>query len=297
MTAAKRSGSWYVIVAALLWSTGGFFIKDVSLDGFGVSLWRSLFASLTLFIIFRLRIAKKESTRAGGWFSWRTIGTALVYSGLLILFVLATKLTTSANAIFLQYTAPIYVLFFEPIISRSKIKRGDIVAVLITISAMGLFFVGKFDTSSTLGNTLALLSGVCFAAYALLLKHEKTDEQMRWQSVIVGHGIIVLLMLILWGMGVTNPVPHAAKELFELAYLGIFQIGVAYALFTTGIHYIRALDALLLSMIEPVLNPVWVFIGIGETPTFWAIVGGAIILTVSAVRTYREGKADLVPAE
>ena len=215
---------------------------------------------------------------------------AAIYAALLVLFVLATKLTTSANAIFLQYTAPIYVLFFEPIISKTKLKRADIISVAITISAMALFFIGKFDTSSTLGNILALTSGVCFAAYALLLKHERTGESVRWQSVIIGHLIIVIAMSIFWASGGLDPTVHSYTEAGELIFLGVLQIGLAYALFTTGIHYVRALDALLLSMVEPVLNPVWVFIGIGETPTGWAIIGGMIILAVSAMRTYREGK-------
>ncbi|HET9137193.1 MAG TPA: DMT family transporter [Candidatus Kapabacteria bacterium] len=292
MSNLKRRGSFYILLAALLWSTGGLFIKDVTLDGFGVSLWRSTFASITLYVIYRFTFSKQQlAEQRRHWFTSHTIIMATIYAGLLVLFVLATKLTTSANAIFLQYTAPIYVLFFEPIISKTKLKRADIISVAITISAMALFFIGKFDTSSTLGNILALTSGVCFAAYALLLKHEKTGESVRWQSVIVGHLIIVIAMAIMWFIGATDPTVHSAKEAGELAFLGILQIGVAYSLFTTGIHYVRALDALLLSMVEPVLNPVWVFIGIGETPTGWAIIGGMIILAISAIRTYHEGMA------
>lgn len=288
MTDQLRRGSLFIVLAALLWSTGGLFIKTVSIDGYGVSLWRSSLAALTLFFFYRRQYANEIASHRRMWIEPRTIGTALVYAALLILFVLATKLTTSANAIFLQYTAPVYVLFFEPIISRSKLKRADVISVGITVAAMALFFVGKFDTSSVLGNVLALASGVCFAAYALLLKHEATDEVMRWQSVILGHVVIVVLMLLLWGVGVSEPIPHRIAEIAELAFLGIFQIGLAYTFFTKGIHYIRALDALLLSMLEPVLNPVWVYFGIGETPTIFAIIGGLIILSVSAYRTWSE---------
>jgi DME family drug/metabolite transporter len=292
MSNLKRRGSFYILLAALLWSTGGLFIKDVTLDGFGVSLWRSTFASITLYVIYRFTFSKQQlAEQRRHWLASHTIIMATIYAALLVLFVLATKLTTSANAIFLQYTAPIYVLFFEPFISKTKVKRADIISVAVTISAMGLFFIGKFDTSSTLGNILALTSGVCFAAYALLLKHEKTGESVRWQSVIVGHVIIVASMLVMWLIGAMDPTVHSTKEASELIFLGVLQIGVAYSLFTTGIHYVRALDALLLSMVEPVLNPVWVFIGIGETPTGWAIIGGMIILAISAIRTYREGMA------
>ncbi len=305
MSNATRRGSLLILTAALFWSTGGIFIKSVSLDAFGISLWRSSLAAITLYIFYRINFSKRSSltsdfrlqtsSSSKDWYSPRTLSTAVVYAALLVLFVLATKLTTSANAIFLQYTAPIYVLFFDPIISRTKIKLADIVAVLITIAAMGLFFVGKFDTTSVAGNLLALLSGICFAAYSLLLKHEKTTEAMRWQSVIVGHLIIVAVMLLLTITGNAIAMPKSMSEVGMLAFLGIMQIGVPYALFTKGIHHVRALDALLLSMLEPVLNPVWVYFGVHETPSEYAIIGGAIILAVVLIRAFVEGRKDATP--
>ena len=290
MTLGAKRGSLFIIIAALLWSTGGLFIKSVTLDGFGVSLWRSTFAALTLYFFYRRTFRADLAAHQVHWLSPRTIAMAFVYAALLVLFVLATKLTTSANAIFLQYTAPVYVLFFEPIISKTKLHKSDIVSVAITIAAMALFFIGKFDTTSVLGNILALVSGVCFAAYALLLKHEGTTEPVRWQSVILGHCLIVISTLILWSFGKTDPIPSSVTQGTELIYLGIFQIGLAYTLFTKGIHYVRALDALLLSMIEPVLNPVWVYFGIGESPTGYAVIGGLIILIISAYRTIKAGQ-------
>jgi len=298
----SRRGSIFILIAAVFWSTGGFFIKSVSLDAFGISLWRSSLAAITLYFFYRLNFFSKKKIAAGHrtpeaseWYSLRTLSTAVVYAALLVLFVMATKLTTSANAIFLQFTAPIYVLFFEPIISRTKIKFADIVAVLITIAAMGLFFVGKFETTSAIGNILALISGVCFAAYTLLLKHEKTTEANRWQSVIVGHIIIVIIMLILVSTGNAIAMPQNNEEIGKLIFLGVMQIGVPYALFTKGIHHVRALDALLLSMLEPVLNPIWVYFGVHETPSEYAIAGGAIILLVVLVRAFREGRKTIIP--
>src|SRR5579872_5570177 len=164
-----RRGSLFILTAALFWSTGGFFIKSVSLDAFGISLWRSSLAAITLYIFYRINFSKKRKSPTSGfglqtsdssrdWYSLRTLSTAVIYAALLVLFVMATKLTTSANAIFLQFTAPIYVLFFEPIISKTKIKSADIFAVVITIGAMGLFFIGEFETVSIIGNILALAS-------------------------------------------------------------------------------------------------------------------------------------------
>src|SRR5579872_5447998 len=104
----KRRGSLLILIAALFWSTGGFFIKSVSLDAFGISLWRSSLAAITLYIFYRINFSGKSSSKTPDspkdWYSLRTLSTAVVYAALLVLFVLATKLTTSANAIFLQYT-------------------------------------------------------------------------------------------------------------------------------------------------------------------------------------------------
>ncbi|MEI8134671.1 MAG: DMT family transporter [bacterium] len=291
---STKKGSLFILTAALFWSTGGYFIKSISLDAFGISLWRSSLAAITLYIFYRQSL-KGFNSRRKDWYSIRTLSTAVVYAGLLILFVVATKLTTSANAIFLQFTAPIYVLFFEPLISKTKLKFADVIAVLITISAMGLFFVGEFNTSSIIGNILALTSGICFAGYTLLLKHEATSEAMRWQSVIVGHLIIVAIMLVLVTTGNAVAMPHDVVEVQKLVWLGCIQIGVPYALFTKGIHHVRALDALLISMLEPVLNPLWVYLGVGETPSQYAIIGGVIIMIIVVVRTFLEGRKYTAP--
>jgi drug/metabolite transporter (DMT)-like permease len=282
------------LLAALLWSTGGLFIKEVTLDAWGVSFWRSSFAAITLYVVYRFQ--RKEGggdaalhaskASVSDWFTPFTIIGAVTYALLLVLFVLATKLTTSANAIFLQYTAPVYVLFVEPMLARSKMKRADLCTVLISLAAMALFFVGKFEARSVWGNIFALTSGVAFAAYAIMLKHERATQENRMQMVIVGHIIIVASMGLIRLISPIRLMPPNG-DLLRLAYLGIFQIGIAYALFTYGISRVRAIDATLIAMVEPVLNPVWVYLGIGERPTNFAIAGGAIILIVSIVRTIR----------
>ncbi len=281
----SAKGSLLILTAALFWSTGGFFIKSIELDAYSISLWRSSFAAITLGIFYVLMVGR-DVRQHSSWFSPQILVTSVVYAALLVLFVLATKLTTSANAIFLQFTAPIYVLFFEPIINKTKLKSADIIAVLITIGAMALFFVGQFDGKSVLGNILALSSGIFFACYTLLLKHERTGEAGRWQSVIIGHILIVVAMGIMAMMGTIDPMPHSSNEFLMLLFLGVLQIGIPYSLFTVGIHSVSALDALLLSMVEPVLNPVWVFIGIGETPSVYALIGGSIILAIVGIRAW-----------
>ncbi|HEY3874208.1 MAG TPA: DMT family transporter, partial [Candidatus Kapabacteria bacterium] len=231
-----RRGSLAVLAAALLWSTGGLFIKEVSLDAWGVSFWRSMFAAVTLFAVYLVWKNKNSNTHASispdkdtpsfsspdknipsfsspdknipsfsrrgqgvvnPWLSPFVLASGLCYALLLVLFVIATKLTTSANAIFLQYTAPIYVLFLEPMISRIKMRRSDLVTVAISLVAMAMFFVGKFEPRGVWGNIAALASGVAFAGYALILKHERATVENRWQMVIVGHIIICLSMAVL----------------------------------------------------------------------------------------------------
>src|SRR5439155_851204 len=158
------------------------------------SFWRSAFAPITIYIIYRLRWKERNESTAAWLTPFHLIG-ALCYALLLVLFVLATKLTTSANAIFLQYTAPIYVLFIEPMLARTKMRRADLVTVAISTAAMALFFIGKFEVRSVWGNIAALASGVAFATYAILLKHERATEQNRWQVVIIGHVIIAGAMM------------------------------------------------------------------------------------------------------
>jgi DME family drug/metabolite transporter len=294
---SERKGAIAIFIGALLWSTGGLFIKEVTLNAWGVSFWRSSFAAITLYIIYRIQGKRNTSEPATNpiWISPFVILAALCYALLLVLFVLATKLTTSANAIFLQYTAPLYVLFAEPIIARSRLKRGDLITVIVSTAAMALFFIGKFETRSIWGNVAALASGVAFAAYAILLKHERATDANRWQIIIMGHTMIAVSMGIvaILGFTVLSPTP---QDLIDLLYLGIVQIGIAYAFFTYGISHIRAIDATLISMIEPVLNPIWVYLGIGERPTNYAIVGGLIILSVSIIRTIR-GNPQVIEVE
>jgi drug/metabolite transporter, DME family len=289
------SGRIAVLAAALLWSTGGLFIKEVTLDPWGISFWRSSFAAIAIFAIYRAMQGRAGIGTLRDWFSPFVLLSAFFFAFMLVSFVLATKLTTSANAIFLEYTAPIYVLFVEPILARTKLKRADLAAVLISTLAMVLFFIGKFEIQSFWGNIAALGSGIAFAAYALVLKHERATVESRWHIVIVGHGMIAVAMGFVALTGNTS-LALSGANLSRLLFLGIVQIGAAYALFTYGIAHIRAIDATLIAMVEPVLNPVWVFLGIGERPANFAILGGLIILSVSIIRTAR-GSREAVEVE
>jgi drug/metabolite transporter (DMT)-like permease len=257
----------YALAAALLWSTGGLFIKWTTLSGLELSCWRSFFALFTVAFFtrhegFRLNVV--------------TAIASLLYAVLLILFVLATKTTTAANAIFLQYTAPVYLLILEPVIYKEKFRSRDLITVLVCLGGMALFFVGQLRPQDVTGNVLALASGLCFALYFLLLRHPRAREVNRASSVIYGNALAVLITLP-WGLATLSTI--TSHDLIGVAYLGVVQLGIAYTLFTTAMaRGVRSLDAGIVCYVEPVLNPVWVFLVLRERPSSWALLGGAIIV-------------------
>ncbi len=257
----------FVLAAALLWSTGGLFIKWTSLAGLELSFCRSFFAAITVAIV----------TRHEGFGINRVTGIASVlYAVLLILFVLATKETTAANAIFLQYTAPVYLLVLEPLIYKEKFRSRDLITVLVCVGGMALFFVGQLRPQDVTGNLYALASGLCFALYFLLLRHPKAREVNRASSVIYGN-VLAVLITAPWGLAAIPDMN--LHDTLSVIYLGVVQLGIAYTLFTVAMaRGVRSLDAGIVCFIEPVLNPVWVFLVIGEQPSRWALLGGAIIV-------------------
>ena len=257
-----------VLGAAVLWSTGGLFIKATELSAFELSFGRSLLAAITIAIFTR---------REGLGINRIGAITSVLYAALLLLFVLATKLTTAANAIFLQYTAPIYVLLLEPLFYKEKFRARDFITVAACIAGMSLFFVGKLRPQDVTGNLLALASGVCFACFFLLLRHSKARQVNRAASTIYGNLLVVLICAPAFFGAAQRGI--ALTDFAAVAYLGIVQIGFAYLLFTSAMAKgVRSLDAGIIGYIEPVLNPVWVFLFIGEQPSGWALVGGAIII-------------------
>ena len=277
-----------VLAAALLWSTGGVFIKKTTLSADELSFGRSLLAAATVALF----------TRRDGFGINRVTGLAAVlYAILLFLFVLANKLTTAANAIFLQYTAPVYILLFGPLLYRGeKLRARDVAVVAVCMAGMSLFFVGELRPRDVSGNLAALASGLCFAFFMLLLRHPRAGEVNRASSVLYGNLLLALVTAPAFFRG-TNGGVLAPADAAIVLYLGIVQIGLAYTLFTQGIaRGVRPLDAGIVGYIEPVLNPIWVFLFVGERPSQWALVGGAIILAAVAVHTLRSAPKKLPTA-
>jgi drug/metabolite transporter, DME family len=270
----KFSPLFFVVAAAILWSTGGLFIKWTSVSGLELSFGRSLLAAITVAIFTR---------REGFGLNGVTAVASVLYAALLLLFVLATKQTTAANAIFLQYTAPVYLLIFEPLFYKEKFRSLDLIVVIVCVAGMSLFFVGKLRPQDVSGNLLALASGFCFACYFLLLRHSKSRAVNRASSVIYGN---LLVVLIAAPAGLKALPRMSSHDIWSVIYLGVVQIGLAYTLFTLAMaHGVRSLDAGIVGYIEPVLNPIWVYLILGERPTQWALLGGTIIITAVVCHT------------
>jgi drug/metabolite transporter (DMT)-like permease len=267
----------FVLIAVFLWSTGGLFIKLTTLDAYQVTFFRSLFAAVTV-----LLLTRKDGLRIDAF----GILTTIIYALLLFLFVWATKKTTAANAIFLQYTAPIYILVFAPFVIGEKFHLRDLITVVVVLAGMSLFFVGQLRLEDYQGNIAALCSGVLLGLYIMLLRHPRADHLNPVITVIYGN---FLLALVNAPSGISAIPSMTYLDWFAVSFLGVVQIGISYILFIKGVRGgTRPLDASLIGFIEPLLNPVWVFLFVGERPSQWALLGGAIIITAIAVHTLRQ---------
>ena len=270
-----------VLIAVLLWSTGGLFIKLTNLDAFHVNFGRAFFAALSVgtFIVFKRQLK----------FDWFIVFTSFFYAATLSAFVYANKNTTAANAIFLQYTAPIYILVFAPLVLKEKIRIFDLFTVAVCLVGMSLFFLESPNEQNNLaasifvGNIAGLIAGLCLGLYFVFLRHPKSLKFNPALSVFYGNLIIVISML---PFIISNFQTPDFTDVLSISYLGVFQIGIAYIFFTYGVAGgVRSLDASIIGFIEPLLNPVWVFLFIKETPSVWAIIGGIIIIAVVVIHT------------
>ena len=280
----KRTGVLFIVLAAILWSSGGIGIKAVTEGPLAVAFYRSLFAAVTLLLLFRREVLSFR-------FSISFVAAVVSYAACLLTFVTATKWTTAANAIFLQYAGVVWVLLLSPIVLKEPMRRRDVVAVSAAFAGMALFFVGRFEPRGMAGNAMALLSSVFFATLILALRREPHASRaaVTWGNV--------LLAIMLAPFVLTDGVPDE-RPLFVLALLGIFQIGFAYAAFVKGLQYVTATEASLIGMIEPVANPVWVLIFLGEQPSAFAIGGAVIVLIAVAWHTLQgEPAAEMPPPD
>jgi drug/metabolite transporter (DMT)-like permease len=278
-----------LILAALLFSTGGAAIKSVSFTSWQIAALRSGIAALAVFLV------APEARR--GW-SWRIPVVGITYSMTLILFVLANKLTTSANTIFLQSTAPLYLLLLGPWLLREKVSREDLLFMLVVGAGLAHFFEGREPANATstnppLGNILAATSGFTWAVTVVSLRwlgaHDPSPGAAK-AAVVCGNG-----MAFLFCLPFALPIARGSTQDWVLiGYLGVFQIGLAYLLVTSGLKRIPALEASVLLLVEPAFNPVWAWLVHHERPGDWALLGGAIILTTTVVKAIYDNRKALM---
>ncbi len=271
---------WFILGAATLFSTGGAAIKGTALTAFQVAGFRSAVAALALALLL-------PAARRG--FGWDLLPAAFAYAGTLVCFVLATKLTTSAAAIFLQSTAPIWILLLAPMLLGEKIRLADLPAVGLAAVGLGLVFLGSRDPVATaprpdLGNLFALASGLFYALLMITMRRLSRDSpagnDRSLPATVLGNGLAFVATLPL-------AFPVAAVRTADIAailYLGVIQIGLAYWLFSKGLKRLPALEVSLLVLLEPVLNPLWTWLASGERPSALASAGGAIMIVALAAQ-------------
>ncbi len=271
-----------LVLAAALFSTGGAAVKATELGSWEVASFRSAIAALALVVLL-------PAARRG--YSWASFGVGIAFAGTMILFVLANKLTTAANAIFLQSTAPLHVLLLAPLLLKEASRRRDLAFILAIAGGLALFFVGKEAPTASApdpstGNLLGAGAGLCWGISILGLRalaRRKLDAGLA--PVVLGNVIAAVVAL---PMALPTPIDSlvvSGQDLALLVYLGAVQIGLAYVFVTKGLKRVPALEASVLLMIEPMFSPVWAWVVHREVPGGWAMLGGALVLGATLAKS------------
>lgn len=257
-----------LVMTAILWSFGGLLIKLVQWNPIAIAGMRSLIAALIMLAIIRHPRLPRSLPQFMG---------VLTYAATVILFVLANKLTTAANAILLQYTAPVYVALLGAWFLKERVAKADWVTIFLVLGGMLLFFVDDLNAGGLAGNIIALLSGISFAVMIVCLRSQKSAsplETVFWGNVLTA--VIGIPFMI-------GPLP-SAKSWLGLLLLGIFQLGLSYILYTIAIRKVTALEGILVPVIEPIMNPILVLFILGEVPGTWSILGGVVVILSITLR-------------
>jgi drug/metabolite transporter, DME family len=278
--------------AALLFSTGGAAIKAADFTGWQIASFRSGIAAVALWLM--TPAARRGWTLRqvqGG--AWKAALVGVAYAGCLTLFVLSNRLTTAANTIFLQSTAPLYLLFLAPWLLKEPVRRQDLGFLLAVGIGLAFFFIGVEQPIATApdpgrGNLLALASGFFWALAVCGLRWLSADERRGTPAAAVVSGNLTAFLI---SLPMALPVgAHSIADWSLIGYLGVFQIALAYVFLTTAIQFIPALEASVILLLEPVLNPVWAWLVQRETPGAWALLGGAIILGATTYKSWAESR-------
>ncbi|MBQ9132974.1 MAG: DMT family transporter [Clostridia bacterium] len=270
-TASKKIGIIQMVLCAVLWSIGGVFIKAVEMNAFVIAGGRSLFAVLAVIVYMALTkqkfILSRDTLVSGG-----------LLSMVFICFVAANKYTTAANAIVLQYTAPIFVLIFTMIFLHKKPRYLDIAAVLLTLVGVVVFFLGSLEAGGMLGNALGVLAGMFMGGMFVAVGNTKGEEKMS--GILLGHLFCAAIGLPF--LAFTENTVNA-KGVFFLVLLGVVQLGIPYILYALATNRCSAISCVVISAIEPILNPIWVAIFNKEIPSALSMISGLFLIAVITV--------------
>ncbi len=277
-----------LLAAALLFSTGGAAIKLCGLSSWQVAGFRSGTAAIVLALL--APVSPRHWT-------WRTLPVAAAYTATLILFVIGNKLTTAANTIFLQSTAPLYILLLGPWLLREPVRRRDLVFMAFLAVGLALFFVDAGPSFASApdplhGNVAAALSGVSWALTVMGIRWISSSEPAGAITAIAAGNVLTFLICLPAALPVMGAQP---VDWALVLYLGAFQIALPYVLMSGGMRHVPALEASLLLLLEPVLNPVWAWLVHGEKPGALALTGGAIILAATVIKTGADSRIRLRP--
>ncbi|HEY1270074.1 MAG TPA: EamA family transporter [Candidatus Binatia bacterium] len=274
---AARRARLFILGAATLWSLAGVFIKSLALNPLAIVFYRSLFAAVFFAPLVRVRSWK---------FSAPLVVSALSYTAAVSAFVAANKLTSAANAIVLQYTAPIFVFIFARFLFREKISRPNLLALAACTLGVAIIYLGSAGERDIQGVGVALFSGVCFAIYMTNLRF-LTDTDARWLTF--ANNVACSLLLLPW---IAGALAIDSSNAAILLVMGIVQLGIPYFLFSKGLEKIPLQEASLIVLVEPVLNPIWVAAAYGEVPGPATLAGGALILASLGAWYVRPGTKD-----
>jgi len=273
----RKKAIIYLVIASVLWSIGGIFIKLVDWNPMAIAGARSGIAAVVMLFYLKKPI---KSLRLG---KYKLLGAA-TYATLLIFFVTANKLTTSANAILLQFTAPVWVVLFSGWFLKEKTQKSDWATIIAVMLGMTLFFIGDLRSGNILGNFIAVLSGISMAGVVIFLKLQ--EEGSPVEMTLVGNIITFAIGLPFFFLSVPS-----FKSILGLLILGVFQLGFSYILYTISVKYVSSLEAILIPILEPLLNPIWVFLIAGESLGIYAFLGGTIVITAIIIRVlYQQRK-------
>lgn len=260
-----------MLLCAALWSIAGIFIKLIPWNSIVIAGLRSLIAGLVMFVYMRARgigFTADRRSLAGG--------AALCLT--LTCFVAANKLTTAANSIVLQFTAPMFIVVFSALFLKKRFSRADVLAVVLTMAGISLFFFDQLTPGHLAGNCVAIFAGMAFACYYMSL--EGASESQRMSAILIAHGLTFLVGL---PFTFVYPPELSAAPVACILVLGVVQLGIPYVLLGRASGACPPLACSLLGAVEPLLNPVWVFIFDGEAPGLWALIGGVVVVATITV--------------